>query len=299
MSISRAKAVGNLESPDSLVRLEAARTLVEKGLPKDRGALGRALTREHDPWVRRELGLAIRAIARSRPRNEVAELTVEARVDQLRATVTEELSELLLHEIRPLVGAAKLAARGEVDPYETSETKRALDRLSDLLEALGHLNRAAMAPVSVDDFDIAEVAAQLLRSLVGPDCDIERLLAGPQPAPVSMSRALFETIVMNGLRNALESVKQRGEAGPCEGVVVNWGTTDSDYWLTVTDDGVGLPDSSDQFFEVGHSSKPKDTNFGLGLAIARRAARSMGGDVNLRQAEAGGAVFEVRWSKDG
>ncbi len=297
-TITRATAAASLESPDSLVRLEAARTLAEKGDNRDRRALVRALNREHDPWVRRELGLAIRAVARHRSRVEIADLSDDARLDELRAAMTQELSELFLHEVRPLVGEAKLAATTEVDDYDSSDTKRILDRLSDLLEALGVLNRAATAPLSVDEFDVGDVCARLLRAQLGPDCDLEPLLGGTQPAGVTANRSLFEIIVSNGIRNAIESVRERGEDAPCQGVVISWGSTDAQHWVTVIDDGIGLPNNA-QLFEIGFSTKPKDSNFGLGLAIAARAAKSIGGEVSLTVRQPAGAVFELRWPRRG
>ncbi|HEX9660496.1 MAG TPA: ATP-binding protein [Rhodothermales bacterium] len=299
MPITRAKALANLESTDSLVRIEAARALAETGAVKDRGVLVRALNRENDPWVRRELGEAIRELGRARTRVEIRELSVDARIDELRASITQEISELLLHEVRPLVGAAKLSASTEIPSYDGSKTRQVLGRLSDLLEALGRLHEAAAAPLSVDEFDMAEATAHLLRAELEMECDIERCLAGPQPAPVLATRSLFEIVITNGLRNAVESVKERGDLRPCEGVVVNWGITDTEYWLSVIDDGVGLPEASDQLFAIGHSTKAKETNFGLGLAIARRAARSMGGDVHLTPREPAGAVYELRWPRPG
>ena len=248
MAITRVQALAGLESPDRLTRREAARTLAEKGETKDRGAVVRALNREHDPWVRRELGVAIRQLGQKRARADIPEITIDARVDELRAEVIQELSELLLHEVRPLVGAAKLSAAAEFNTYDQSETRKALDRLSDLLEALALLNRAATAPVNVDEFDLGEVVAFHLRTELGEECKVERLLAGPQPAPVTSTRALVEIVLANGLRNAIESVRERGDISPCDGVVVNWGITNSDYWISVIDDGIGLPEASDQLF---------------------------------------------------
>ena len=68
-------------------------------------------------------------------------------------------------------------------------------------------------------------------------------------------------------------------------------------WLTY---GLGVDDSAaracvDKAFEVGVTTKPKADHLGMGLAIARRAAHSLGGQVSLSPREGGGASFELRW----
>jgi two-component system, OmpR family, sensor kinase len=70
--------------------------------------------------------------------------------------------------------------------------------------------------------------------------------------------------------------------------------------LEVADDGPGIPpDLREQVFErFVRGEGPADTavggGSGLGLAIVRAVARSHGGDVEVGESEAGGALFRVR-----
>jgi light-regulated signal transduction histidine kinase (bacteriophytochrome) len=49
----------------------------------------------------------------------------------------------------------------------------------------------------------------------------------------------------------------------------------------------------EEFFQVGNSERNRTKGFGLGLAIARRMARQMGGDVTLESAGGRGSRFTV------
>jgi signal transduction histidine kinase len=68
--------------------------------------------------------------------------------------------------------------------------------------------------------------------------------------------------------------------------------------LTVRDTGVGVPpDQADTIFEPFSQADQSDTRLfqgtGLGLSLARRFARAMGGDVAYAPAADGGSVFAV------
>jgi len=77
---------------------------------------------------------------------------------------------------------------------------------------------------------------------------------------------------------------------------------DEEVWIFVDDDGPGIPDDLKErvftpFFRVEGSRSRETGGTGLGLTIARNAARSMGGDVELMNrapgAESGGLRVKV------
>ena len=68
--------------------------------------------------------------------------------------------------------------------------------------------------------------------------------------------------------------------------------------IEVRDTGPGIPDELhervfDEFFRVSGNGEKAENGNGLGLAISRRLARLLGGDVTLADAEGGGAVFTL------
>jgi signal transduction histidine kinase len=67
--------------------------------------------------------------------------------------------------------------------------------------------------------------------------------------------------------------------------------------IEIADNGPGIPAEFrdrvfDEFFRVSHSDVTAPGN-GLGLAISRRLARLLGGDIVLREHEGGGCVFTL------
>lgn len=109
--------------------------------------------------------------------------------------------------------------------------------------------------------------------------------------------SLVEVAVRNGLRNSIEATEAAaGGSGKLENVVINWGETEKDYWIAILDHGNGLPPGSERIFDIGSSTK--EGHFGMGLALAKRAAWSLRGDITLTPRKDGGVKFEFRWARD-
>jgi signal transduction histidine kinase len=64
--------------------------------------------------------------------------------------------------------------------------------------------------------------------------------------------------------------------------------------VAVSDEGPGVePEDEERIFERFERAEPREEGAGLGLAISRRLARSMGGDVTLDSAPGEGARFTL------
>ncbi|MFJ9115191.1 sensor histidine kinase [Streptomyces sp. NPDC102394] len=111
-----------------------------------------------------------------------------------------------------------------------------------------------------------------------PEGDLE---AGVAPA-------LLERIVSPVLANAIRYARST--------VTVNARPRPGGLRITVTDDGAGVPESFlDRLFQPGRRADPDDGHdgAGLGLPLARRLARAVGGDVSYDAGYEGGARFRV------
>jgi two-component system CitB family sensor kinase len=136
---------------------------------------------------------------------------------------------------------------------------------------------------------ISAKAATAAEKRVRLDIGAESWVPGRVTAPVDVT-----TVVGNLLDNAIEAARL-GAARPAwvEVVVAADGDT---LHVSVADSGGGVAeDLRDRVFTQGVSSRPGDQR-GLGLAIARQAAQSVGGDVWLAQpgGDGEGAVFAAR-----
>ncbi|MCH7931837.1 MAG: ATP-binding protein [Proteobacteria bacterium] len=126
------------------------------------------------------------------------------------------------------------------------------------------------------------------------DGALEIRLIGPRPLVVFGDRSLIKLILINALRNAIESTISAAPSDS-EPLVMSWGDTDVDTWVTILDRGIGLPLAFDRAFAIGETTKSKQGHQGMGLAIAKQAADSIDGTVDLRPRDEGGAAFDVRW----
>lgn len=191
---------------------------------------------------------------------------------------------------RRLIGAP---AEGDepilVDVRRNLETaSSALDRMNELLHAalqgpqlaLGSALLAATKPISITE--AAEHAAEVLRAqaseagvTVGVKIGVD---VGTEPA------GPLYTVMLNGLKNALEAVVQ------CGGGTINL-LCDFDrpgapgaprrIRLEIADDGAGPPRGLNmaRLFEHGITSKPG--HIGVGLSLIRSIVERAGGSVSL------------------
>src|SRR5208282_1667896 len=112
-----------------------------------------------------------------------------------------------VHEIRPILGRIKSAARTENKDYEYSETKREIDQLTELMEAIDLLGRAA-APPDNTEFNLSDLIKSVTKS-IGVGATARIYLAGPDALVVRGDKRLVELIFSNGLRNAIEAIPEQ------------------------------------------------------------------------------------------
>lgn len=215
------------------------------------------------------------------PVNELSQLgqTLDHLLDRVARAIRDEQRRTaeLAHEIRtPLAairGAAELALlRKPGDPELRTDLAEIADgtrRMADVVTAL---------------LDLAQNPEEALRATASPDAliaQVSRLvpaqiqldLTGSAP-PIAGPLALVVRALAPLVENAGEHARKR--------VTIDLRTRDL-IEIAVGDDGPGVPpDLRDSIFEPGASTQGSS---GLGLGIARRVARSLGGDVVLDGAE--------------
>ena len=99
-------------------------------------------------------------------------------------------------------------------------------------------------------------------------------------ADVNRLEQLFENL----FRNAIEHGRPD--------TTVRVGALSDDRGFFVSDDGSGIPESSRKHvFEMGYSTTPNGTGFGLSIVSDIVAAHNW--DIDIRESAAGGARFEV------
>ena len=294
--MTRQEAVETLSSSSAHDRLKAVRFLARNIDPSDLQALRDALRSETVSYVRAGLELAIRRVSDSVPpevetTSEDFEIPPDVR-SQIRNDVTEEVTGQILHEIASPVGLIASAAAREIPDYEHSKTRKHVENLKRVFEAIEQLKDATAVP-RPEEFDLVEMLAEIVSEAVGKN-PVEVSLLGAKPMLITSDRALLRLAISNGIRNAVEAVTSVPGDEPYP-IIVTWGETDVDYWVTVLDRGPGVVGPAESAFGIGKTTKKGHSGFGL--TIARQAIETLAGACTLQPTTEGGARFEIRWER--
>jgi len=278
-------------------RLQAARYFSRFAVREDRDVIQAALSRERVAWIKDALKKALEVAlggSGSGTRSVAVQAATEDEVaEEIYSEAVEETTRRLVHELEPILGALRFYAGKEIPNYPGSRTRKELDRLESLLQAIDTLSEAA-GPPAMKEFDLAQLIETTADS-VGVGHEVPIRLAGRRPLIALGDPSLVQVALANGLRNAVEATESATSEDGYAPVVVSWDETDRDYYIAILDRGPGLPLGADRAFDGGRTTKKG--HLGMGLALADRAVRTMKGKIALTPRQEGGASYEFRWPK--
>jgi two-component system, OmpR family, sensor kinase len=228
------------------------------------------------------------------PTDELSSLgnTLDQLLDRVASAIRTEqrLTAELAHELRtPLTniqGSAGLALmRGVKDPEDREdfeEIAAAAREMSAVIRTLLDIAREGASAGQEQTCTVAEVMPGLLGPLDGRVSVDDR--TGESAARIAAPRELVVRAVAPLVDNAVRHARRR---------ITFTASDDPDHvHLVVADDGAGVDESvRDTLFEPGATHGTGGA--GLGLGIARRIARSFGGEIELDQNADDGAAFVV------
>ncbi|WP_243407861.1 sensor histidine kinase [Frankia canadensis] len=248
------------------------------------------MARTADEWSEHDLE---RRFALGAPTNEIRALgsTLDALLDKVASVIRAEqrLTSELAHELRtPLTtihGAAELLAlRTDLDKQAREDValiKNASASMSNTISVLLDLARRHSQAFHNDRTQLDDLAVEL-RGLSTPGSHLNVDL--PPALSINVPEVLAIRALAPILDNALKVSDRAWVSARADGRSVA---------LLVADSGPGVPDQwVDTLFQPGWSG---NGGSGLGLSLARRVARSGGGDVSLveQHNQYGGATFAV------
>ncbi|HZR96451.1 MAG TPA: HAMP domain-containing sensor histidine kinase [Gaiellaceae bacterium] len=259
----------------------------------------RRMTRQATAWSEHDLD---HRFGLGEPHDELTELasTLDQLLDRLAASLRREqrFSAELSHELRtPLarvLAESELALRRDRTPEQYRDALTLIQaNAAQLTRTVNALMAAARHEAgsergTADAYDVAEEAAAGLAQLASErDLDV-RVVRPPSALRVGVDLEYGERILQPLLDNACRY--------GAKSVNVTIDRANGGVRYTIEDDGPGLDaDERDRIFEPGmrgSASRGDDGGAGLGLALARRLARSVSGDVAAVDGD-GGARFVV------
>lgn len=214
-----------------------------------------------------------------------------AALGEMAAAVSHELNQPLAAMKTYLAGARLLLLRKRAE-----EALSSFQRIDDLIERMGAITRqlksyARKGGTALEPVDARHCVSTAL-SMMEPQLKtravkITRTLPR-EPVMVMADRIRYEQVIINLLRNALDATK--AQTVPQIDILLTAGET---AVLTVRDNGHGI-DNLEQLFEPFYTTKKPGEGVGLGLAISSGIVKDLGGRLTARNADGGGAVFEVQ-----
>ncbi|HUE84611.1 MAG TPA: HAMP domain-containing sensor histidine kinase [Vicinamibacterales bacterium] len=229
----------------------------------------------------------------------IAEAVTEHSRITAESRAAEEVERLghAAHELRDILNTAVLGfhalKRGAVAVNGSTGALlgRSLMKLRDVIDRtlaevrLASGDRQRHRLVIVDFIDEVSAAAVLHAEYRGVDFTVEPI--DPQLA-VSADEPLLTSAVMNLLHNAFKNTPLGGH------IVLRAKAKDGMLVIEIEDECGGIPESKSDLFEAFGDRRGRDrSGLGLGLSIARRAARAHEGDIHVRNMPGKGCVFSV------
>ena len=237
----------------------------------------------------------ITAQGRERERErEVRRLSDEAH------TIKNDFVAMISHELRtPLTSIAGfadtlLASWEELPRDEVVEFLSIINRqasyLGDLVEDVLVIPRLEADRLTLDPslFDLGDLIEDVGQMVFPGGGEKTALVSLPDGVRVLADRRRVHQIIRNLMENAR---KYGGEQIMVEGFVMG-----DQYLIVISDNGPGVPDQEmlrvfENFEQISKGDSRESTGIGLGLPIARRLARAMGGDVWYERRFPTGARF--------
>jgi signal transduction histidine kinase len=261
-------------------------------------ALGAALI---VAWIGR--GLRLFAAAAERDRADLEE-AIEARARLVRG-ITHDLK----NPLNAIVGYTELLEQGIKGPLSAEQIqsvnriRRSAESLLSLIRDILDMSRAESGQLTVTRQptrisplveDVAEehaasAAASGHRLVVKPSSDLPAISTDPRRV---------RQVLGNLLSNAIKYTPAGGDISLLASLKSRDGAIGDSQWIAiqVIDTGPGIPEDHvanifEEFSRLDiHRDKP---GAGLGLAIALRIARLLGGDLTVNRAKVQGSVFTL------
>ena len=243
------------------------------------------------PWVGLVVAVAgfstalvsTRALARARAKEEVARQEAEEA-----RHIKNDFVAMVSHELRtPLTSIAGFAETlaSSWRLLETTEVDEFLGYIRNQSQYLGDLVEDVLVIPRLDSgrlrfnpqvFDLGQLVHDVANMLFATEGGRE----GAVSLPMGIRMHADPKRVQQVVRNLLENARKYGG----DQVLVEGFAHGEQYVLVVSDNGPGVPDgSTNQIFEhfeqISKGDSRSSSGIGLGLPIARRLARAMGGDV--------------------
>ncbi len=172
-------------------------------------------------------------------------------------------------------------------------TATIIRQVRDLRKMVDEFSSFARLPKPVfrseDPVDLARQSL-FLQEVARPDIQFTFATDG-EIVPIACDRHQFGQAMTNVLKNAVEAIEAKSKSAPADyrgRIAVNMALDSrrEAIVISITDNGIGLPQDRERIVEPYVTTREKGT--GLGLAIVNKIVEEHGGEMTFQSAEGGG-----------
>lgn len=194
----------------------------------------------------------------------------------------ENLKKVITHDItNPLniISSSIDLYRETGDEEYLEKVQTAAQRIDTLLDQVTKISDQKIEIETTEQVALDDVARSAWEMVETNGSEMHIDNSKTFEADPSQTQQIFENLFQNAIEH---------NSSP---VTVYVGTTESTIYLE--DDGKGIPeDDTDKIFELGHTTEPENTGFGL--SIIKQIVIGHGWELEAKNGEAGGARFEIK-----
>ncbi len=190
-----------------------------------------------------------------------------------------------------LLGWIEYLREQPVDQMAVDEMQKDLAHLMKIVDRFSKIG--SDAPLSVESLnEVVGNSVMYFRKRIPRNVTLEYNGLAIETVKARLNVALFEWVIENLVKNALDALQGHGE------VSVTIGEDNKYVWVDVSDTGKGIPKSKwKRIFEPGYTTKTR--GWGLGLSLSRRIVEEYhNGKIAVVESELGkGTTFRVTLKK--
>lgn len=181
----------------------------------------------------------------------------------------------------------EMQAQTEQDTEVIQELQKDVDRLRIIAERFSKIGSKPEL-LEVPFREVIESAAEYIRKRMSKKVSLHIQNEITDTSRIAINRALFDWVIENLLKNALDAIPDVGK------ITISGKESANEYMLDITDTGKGIPRSQfKQVFKAGFTTKKR--GWGLGLSLTKRIVEEYHqGKIFVKQSELGkGTTFRI------
>jgi two-component system, NtrC family, nitrogen regulation sensor histidine kinase NtrY len=180
-------------------------------------------------------------------------------------------------------------------------TNTIIRQVGDLRKMVDEFSSFARLPKPVfrneDAVDLARQAL-FLQEVARPDINFS-FVTEPDIGTIACDRHQFGQAMTNVLKNATEAIEARQKSQDADyrgRIELALRLSGDNLVVSITDNGIGLPQDSERIIEPYVTTRDKGT--GLGLAIVNKIVEEHGGEMSFASAPQQGTIVTMRFARD-